>query len=173
MGTLIRTKPDGRRVVALDRAKRVLYLTKDLELVKRQLRGELRLSMAELRPADLLDDVNTDVMTPAWVRFRHRPEDLALDAYAGLVDSAGQRVFPTRALLDGGFQVIVSCERKGTGSSRETAPQAEKWCGIELAIASSFAPIHERNNVNLGQLMGDHAQLARLERGEEIGRAHV
>jgi 3-isopropylmalate/(R)-2-methylmalate dehydratase large subunit len=168
MGTLIRTKPDGRRVVALDRAKRVLYLTKDLELVKRQLRGELRLSMAELRPADLLDDVNTDVMTPAWVCFRHRPEDLALDAYAGLVDSAGQRVFPTRALLDGGFQVIVSGERKGTGSSRETAPQAEKWCGIELAIASSFAPIHERNNVNLGQLMGDHAQLARLERGEEL-----
>ena len=35
-------------------------------------------------------------------------------------------------------------------------------------IASSFAPIHERNNLNLGQLLGDHAQLERLQAGEEI-----
>ena len=26
-------------------------------------------------------------MTPAWVCFRHRPEDIALDAYAGLIDA--------------------------------------------------------------------------------------
>src|SRR5206468_3452588 len=112
--------------------------------------------------------INTDVMTPAWVCFRHRPEDIALDAYAGLVDDKGRRVFPTRALLDGGFQAIVSGQRKGTGSSRETAPQAEKWSGIELVVAASFAPIHERNNINLGQLMGSYAQLARLQRGEAL-----
>ena len=80
--------------------------------------------MSDVDPADLLDDINTDVMTPAWVCFRHRPEDIALDAYAGLVDEQGERVFGTRALLDGGFQVIVSGQRKGTGSSRETAPSA-------------------------------------------------
>src|SRR6185295_8014167 len=28
--------------------------------------------------------------------------------------------------------------------------------------------IHARNNINIGQLMGDHALLARLEAGEEI-----
>lgn len=168
MNPLIRTRPDGKRVVALQQGKRVLYLTKDLEKIRRQLRGELVLSMKDVRPEDLLDDINTDVMTPAWVCFRHRPEDIALDAYAGLVDEKGERVFGTRALMDGGFQAIVSGQRKGTGSSRETAPQAEKWCGIQLVIASSFAPIHERNNINLGQLMGDHAQLARLEAGEEL-----
>ena len=70
--------------------------------------------------------------------------------------------------MDGGFQVIVSGKRKGTGSSRETAPQAEKWSGIDLVIASSFAPIHARNNVNLGQLMGGYEQLERLQAGEEI-----
>ena len=59
--------------------------------------------------------------------------------------------------MDGGFEVIVSGQRKGTGSSRETAAQARSGAGIQLVIAASFAPIHERNNINLGQLMGDHA----------------
>ena len=155
-------------MVALEPPKRVLFLTKDLDLLRAQLRGEVDLRMGEIDPASLLDDINTDVMTPAWVCFRHRPEDIALDAYAGLVDAKGERVFGRRALMDGDFQVIVSGQRKGTGSSRETAAQAEKWSGIELVVAASFAPIHERNNVNLGQIMGDYAQLERLQAGEEI-----
>src|SRR5882672_9404476 len=44
----------------------------------------------------------------------------------------------------------------------------EVFSGSRLAIASSFAPIHARNNINIGQLMGDHATLRRLERGESI-----
>jgi 3-isopropylmalate/(R)-2-methylmalate dehydratase large subunit len=166
---LIHSRPDGTPVVALSPGRRVLFLTKDLELIKRQLAGELDLRMEDVRPEDLLDDINTDVMTPAWVCFRHRPEDIAVDAYAGLLDDEGERVFPTRALMDGGFEVIVSGQRKGTGSSRETAPQAERWCGVRAVFASSFAPIHARNNINLGQLMGDHELLARLQAGEEIG----
>jgi 3-isopropylmalate/(R)-2-methylmalate dehydratase large subunit len=153
--------------VRLTAGKRVLFLTKDLDLISKQLRGELDLSMADLSVEDLLDDINTDVMTPAWVCFSHRPEDIALNAYAGLMLD-GERVFSERALMDGNFEVIVSGHRKGTGSSRETAPQAEKWCGIKLVIAASFAPIHERNNINLGQVMGNHAQLVRLQAGEEL-----
>jgi 3-isopropylmalate/(R)-2-methylmalate dehydratase large subunit len=155
------------RQIRLTPGKRVLFLTKDLDLIARQLRGELDLKMSDLRVEDLLDDINTDVMTPAWVCFDHRPEDLARNAYAGLMKD-GQRVFGLDALRNGNFEVIVSGHRKGTGSSRETAPQAEKWSGIRLVIAASFAPIHERNNINLGQLMGDHAQLIRLQRGESI-----
>ena len=168
MRNLIQTLDDGRRVVRLDPKKRVLFLTRDLVAIKKQLNGELDLRMEEVAPAELLDDINTDTMTPAWVCFRHKPEDIALDAYAGLMDDQGKRVFGTRALLDGEFQVIVSGQRKGTGSSRETAPQCEKWSGIELVIAASFAPIHERNNINLGQLMGGYDVLVRLQRGEEI-----
>ena len=168
MNPLIRTRPDGSRVVALTPGKRVLFLTKDPERIRGQLEGALDFAMTGVDPAELLDDINTDVMTPAWVCFRHRPEDLALDAYAGLVDDAGERVFPTRALMDGGFEVIVSGKRKGTGSSRETAAQAERWSGIHLVIAASFAPIHRLNNLNLGQLMGSYAQLERLQAGEEI-----
>jgi 3-isopropylmalate/(R)-2-methylmalate dehydratase large subunit len=146
----------------------VLFLFKDVEKIRAQLRGEATYLMRDVDPADLLDDINTDVMTPAWVCFRHKPEDIALDAYAGLMDKDNQRVFGTRALLDGHFEVIVSGQRKGTGSSRETAPQAEKWSGIGLVIASSFAPIHLRNNINLGQLLGDYEQLKRLQAGAEI-----
>jgi len=46
--------------------------------------------------------------------------------------------------------------------------QAEKWSGIRIAIAASFAPIHARNNISQGVLMGDHAQLLRLQAGEGI-----
>jgi len=158
-------KPPER--VTLTPGKRVLYLTKDPNLIRRQLRGELTLRADEVSVDDLLDDINTDAMTPAWVCFRHRPEDIARDAYAGLV-VGGERLFPTDALKDGGFEVIVSGYRKGVGSSRETAVQAEKWSGIRIAIAASFAPIHARNNVNQGVLMGDHEMLRRLEAGETV-----
>lgn len=168
MNELIHQLPSGERVVRLTRGKRILFLTKDLELIRKQLRGEVELRMEDVDPADLLDDINTDTMTPAWVCFRHKPEDIALDAYAGLLDDSGERVFGTRDLLDGNFEVIVSGKRKGTGSSRETAPQCEKWSGIRLVIAHSFAPIHERNNLNLGQLMGQYGVLIRLQNGEDV-----
>ncbi len=147
--------------------KRILFLTKDPELIRRQLNGDLNLRMADLEIEDLLDDINTDAMTPAWVCFQHRPEDLARDAYAGLIVE-GERLFEKDALIQGGFEVIVSGQRKGVGSSRETAVQAEKWAGIKLVIAASFAPIHARNNVNQGVLMGDHEMLRRLQEGEGI-----
>jgi 3-isopropylmalate/(R)-2-methylmalate dehydratase large subunit len=155
------------RSFALTPGKRVLYLTKDPELIRRQLAGTLTLSLRDLSPEDLLDDINTDAMTPAWVCFDYDPAQIAKNAYAGLVAS-GQRLIPEDALAAGGFEVIVSGAQKGVGSSRETAAQCEVFSGSRLAIASSFAPIHARNNINIGQLMGDHAVLRRLEAGESI-----
>jgi 3-isopropylmalate/(R)-2-methylmalate dehydratase large subunit len=154
-------------IVRLTPGKRVLFLTKDPELVRRQLAGELDLRMADLTVDDLLDDINTDAMTPAWVCFDWDPKEIAKNAYAGLV-VGGERLLPERALLDGNFEVIVSGLRKGVGSSRETAAQCEAYAGIKIAIAASFAPIHARNNINLGTLMGDHAMLERLQAGEGI-----
>src|SRR5262245_56745720 len=153
--------------VSLTPGKRVLFLTKDPELVRRQLRGELDLQMKDVRVSDLLDDVNTDAMTPAWACFDYKPEDIARNAYAGITIGK-ERLFPEDALRNGNFEVIVSGFRKGVGSSRETAVQAEKWSGIRIAIAASFAPIHARNNIAQGVLMGDHAMLLRLQAGEGI-----
>ncbi len=155
------------RTFSLTPGKRVLYLTKDPERIRRQLAGELTLRMTDLRPDELLDDINTDAMTPAWVCFDYDPAAIARNAYAGLIVN-GQRLIPADALAKGGFEVIVAGAQKGVGSSRETAAQCEVYGGSRLAIASSFAPIHARNNINIGQLMGDHTLIARLEAGEAV-----
>ena len=102
--------------ISLTPGKRVLFLTKDLELIKQQLYDGLNLKMEDLNVEDLLDDINTDMMTPAWVCFDHDPAEIAKNAYAGLMHN-GLRVFRENALVDGGFEVIVSGFRKGTGSS--------------------------------------------------------
>jgi 3-isopropylmalate/(R)-2-methylmalate dehydratase large subunit len=153
------------RSFALTPGKRVLYLTKDPERVRAQLAGTLTLRMSDLRPDELLDNINTDAMAPAWVCFDYDPAQIAKNAYAGLV-VGGQRLIPESALV--GFEAIVSGAQKGVGSSREQAAQAEVYAGSRIAIASSFAPIHARNNINIGQLMGDHDVIRRLEAGESI-----
>ena len=155
------------RSFALTPGKRVLYLTKDPDQLRRQLAGTLTLTMNEVSAADLLDDINTDAMTPAWVCFDYDPKGIAKNAYAGLIVN-GERQFPPDALAAGNFEVIVAGAQKGVGSSREQAAQCEVFSGSRLAIASSFAPIHARNNINIGQLMGDYAMLRRLEAGERI-----
>src|SRR5437763_8261108 len=155
------------QTIRLTPGKRVLFLTKDPELIRKQLRGELDLQMKDLRVEELLDDINTDAMTPAWVCFDYKPEDIARNAYAGLV-VGGERLFPPDALRNGNFEVIVSGYRKGVGSSRETATQCEVFSGIRIAVAASFAPIHAGNNVNQGLLMASHEMLARLQAGEGI-----
>src|ERR687893_1600983 len=154
-------------IIRLTPGKRVLFLTKDPDLIRRQLAGELDLQMKDFSVEDLLDDINTDAMTPAWVCFDHKPEDIARNAYAGLIVN-GERLFPPDALRNGNFEVIVSGYRKGVGSSRETATQCEVYSGIRIAIAVSFAPIHAGNNINQGLLMADHDMLTRLQAGAGV-----
>src|SRR5436190_1878394 len=158
-------KPPER--ITLSPGKRVLFLTKDPDLIRRQLAGELDLRMEDLKAEDLLDDINTDAMTPAWVCFDYKPEDIARNAYAGLIVN-GERLFPADALRSGNFEVIVSGYRKGVGSSRETATQCELYSGIRIAVAASLAPIHAGTNINQGLLMESHEMLLRLQRGDGV-----
>ena len=158
--------------VSLTPGKRVLFLTRDPETIRKQLRGELDLRLEDVKVSDLMDDINTDAMAPAWACFDYRPEDIARNAYAGITVN-GERLFPEGSLMNGSFEVVVSGQRKGVGSSREAAVQAEKWSGIRIAIAASFAPIHARNNISQGVLMGDHALLRRLQAGEKVPLAEL
>ncbi len=48
--------------ISLTPGKRVLFLTKDLDLIRKQLYEGLDLRMEDLRVEDLLDDINTDVI---------------------------------------------------------------------------------------------------------------
>jgi len=152
---------------ALTPGRRVLFLTKDPELIRKQLDGSLDLTMDDVTVDQLMDDINTDAMTPAWVCFDYDPRVIARNGYAGLIVD-GARLVPEDALVKGNFEVIVSGRQKGVGSSRETAAQAEVYAGSRMAVAASFSPIHARNNVNIGQLMVDHEVLRRLQRGESV-----
>ena len=76
---------------SLTPGKRVLFLTKDLELIRRQLYEGLDLRMEDLSVEDLLDDINTDVMTPAWVCFDYDPATIAENAYCLLYTSPSPR----------------------------------------------------------------------------------
>src|ERR1043165_1083744 len=105
--------------IRLTPGKRVLFLTKDPELIRRQLRGELDLQMKDLRVEDLLDDINTDAMTPAWVCFDHKPEDIARNAYAGLIVN-GERLFERDALINGNFEEIGRRATKKQGRPADT-----------------------------------------------------
>ena len=125
----------GDQKIGLTPGKRVLFLTKNLDLIKQQLYDGLNLKMSDINPEDLLDDINTDVITPAWVCFDNEPAEIAKNAYAGLKHN-GLRVFNENALINGNFEVIVSGQRKGTGSSRETAAQCERWAGIRIVTVS-------------------------------------
>jgi 3-isopropylmalate/(R)-2-methylmalate dehydratase large subunit len=69
----------------------------------------------------------------------------------------------------GGFAVVVSGLSKGCGSSRETAPYAEKWAGIQLVIAKSIEKIYGQNSQNIGLLTStDLGLIDRIRGGEEI-----
>jgi 3-isopropylmalate/(R)-2-methylmalate dehydratase large subunit len=143
---------------------RILYLTEDLNLIRRQLLGE---HLAYDPGRKLLDDISTDEIIPAWACFYYdeRLGHFLLTGLRGGVIAPGE----VRA---GGFDVIVSGLNKGCGSSRETAPYAERHAGIGAVFATSFARIYERNCQNIGVLAStNRALLARMEAGEQIPRS--
>ena len=141
---------------------KVLYLTDDVALLKRQLAGE---SLGPHEPTrKLIDNISTDELTPGWVCYYY-DETLARYCLVGLRGNAIER----DAIKNGGFQIIVSGRSKGCGSSRETAPYSELGAGIELVVAESIEKIYGQNAQNIGLLTTtDFGVLARLERGEEI-----
>lgn len=143
---------------------RVLFLTADPELLRRQLAGE-DLAWDPERP--LIDNISTDEITPGWVCFYY-DETLGEFAYVGLRGGVMKR----NDLRAGGFDVVVSGLSKGCGSSRETAPYSEKAAGVRLVIAKSIEKIYGQNAQNIGLLTStDLGLVPRILRGEAIPRS--
>ncbi len=139
---------------------RVLFLTDDADLIRRQLAGE---NLQEL-PRGLCDNISTDEITPGWVCFWY---DQTLGRYS-LVGLRNGAIEPD-AIMSGDFSVIVSGRSKGCGSSRETAPYSEKAAGIRLVIAESIEKIYAQNCQNIGLLTSTNfALVERIRRGEAI-----
>src|SRR6202158_451841 len=157
-----------KRSERLKFAGRVLFLTEDPKLIRRQLEGEdledelaRKLSAGEL---PLMSNISTDEITPGGVCFYY-DETLGHYVYVGMRESAVRK----DEVKNGGFAVVVSGLSKGCGSSRETAPYAEKWAGIQLVIAQSIEKIYGQNSQNIGLLTApDLGLIERIRRGEEI-----
>ncbi|OQV02420.1 Aconitase domain-containing protein [Cladophialophora immunda] len=70
-----------------------------------------------------------------------------------------------------GASIVVAEKSFGCGSSREQAPKALMWSGIQAVIAKSYAFIYQRNQVNNG-LMGikllDDEFYRLAQEGEEV-----
>ncbi len=140
---------------------RVLYLTSDPELLRRQLSGE---SLSFDPSVPLLDNISTDELTPGWVCYYY-DETLARYCLVGLRGGVVEK----DAIRNGRFAVAVSGASKGCGSSRETAPYSELAAGIRLVIAKSIEKIYAQNAQNIGLLLStDFSLLPRIERGEAI-----
>ena len=148
---------------------RILFLTEDPELIKRQLAGE-DLPWDNKNPANnpkLRDDISTDEITPAHYCF-YFDETLGEIPYLGL--KCGD-VLPIgrSAVKKGGFVCAVSGKRRGKGSSREQSPYAEMCAGIQLVIAENIERIYKQNCQNLGLLTSTNFSLIdKVRAGEEI-----
>ena len=98
---------------------RILFLTEDISLIRRQLEGQEDLPYDPDRA--LMNNISTDEITPGWVCFYY-DETLGQYVYVGMREQAVQK----DEVKNCGFSVVISGLSKGCGSSRETAPYAEK-----------------------------------------------
>jgi len=148
---------------------RILFLTEDPELIKRQLAGE-DLPWDTKNPQNnpkLRDDISTDEITPAHICFFF-DETLGEFPYTGL--KTGSEVPIQRGdVKRGGFVAAVSGKRRGKGSSREQSPYAELCAGIKLVIAENIERIYKQNCQNLGVLTStDFSLVDKIRSGAEI-----
>jgi 3-isopropylmalate/(R)-2-methylmalate dehydratase large subunit len=145
---------------------RVLVLTEDASLLRRQLDGGA--VPAEEQP--LHYGVNTDGMISGRAcTLGYTPEILGpyfLENFKETIQLSDVK--------DGGFQVIVGGDAYGSGSSREVAVVAHQGAGIELVVARSFQRIFQENMVYAGMpFTADFSVLRRLQSGEVVDVAEL
>jgi len=157
-------RPDKVRLTG-----RILFLTEDPELIRRQLAGE-DLPWDTKNPANnpkLRDDISTDEITPAHYCF-YFDQTLGEIPYLGL-KCGGVLPVGRSAVKNGGFVCSVSGKRRGKGSSREQSPYAEMCAGIGLVVAENIERIYKQNCQNLGLLTSTNFSiLDKIRSGEEI-----
>jgi len=88
------------------------------------------------------DGVNTDVIIPGKYLVYTDYKDLAKYAMDGLDPDFHKKL--------GERKIIVAGRNFGCGSSREQAPIALKYAGVQCILADSFARIFYRNAINIG-----------------------
>jgi 3-isopropylmalate/(R)-2-methylmalate dehydratase large subunit len=172
-GARMSTEIISGRATQMKFTGRILFLTEDSSLIRQQLEATgdeakaLEDALAQRLSNDdlpLMNNISTDEITPGWVCFYY-DETLGQYVYVGMREAAVKK----DEVRNCGFAVVVSGLSKGCGSSRETAPYAEKWAGIQLVIARSIEKIYGQNAQNIGLLTStDFGLIERIRQGEEI-----
>ena len=160
----IEKRPDKVRLKG-----RILFLTEDPALIRKQL-GGWDLPWDTRNPANnpkLRDDISTDEITPAHYCF-YFDQTLGEIPYMGL-KCGGELPVGRGDVKKGGFVCAVSGKRRGKGSSREQSPYAEMCAGIQVVIAENVERIYKQNCQNLGLLTSTNfALIDKIRAGEEI-----
>ncbi len=88
------------------------------------------------------NNIDTDVILPGkWLSLTD-PTELAKHAMEGLDPTFTEKA---KKVI-----IIIGGKNFGCGSSREQAPLALKYSGVQCVLAESFARIFFRNSINIG-----------------------
>ncbi len=107
------------------------------------------------------NNIDTDVILPGkWLSLID-PKELAQHAMEGL-----DPTFPKKAQSG---VIVVGGKNFGCGSSREQAPLALKYAGVQCVVSESFARIFYRNSINIGLPVIECKNLSNsVNEGEEV-----
>ena len=148
---------------------RVLYLTQDPELIRRQLAGAI---LGVVPQSDLIGNISTDEIIPNNVCLRYTGQEGLLGDFVltGLRGGAIQQ----GDLARGNFQTLIAGPSFARGSSRIHAPLALREAGITTIIAPAER-IFTDNCVNLGitLLKPSSPQAQRFLAGESLTQEEI
>ncbi len=140
--SLRETQQNGERSA---RKGRILYLTKNPELIRQQLEGT---DLVGINQDELMPDISTDELIPNSVCLRFTGSEAE---YLGTYALTGLRrgIIKPGEIKAGNFQIIVAGSAFAQGSSRIHAPLALKEAGIETVVADAQRIFRDNCN-NLG-----------------------
>ena len=120
---------------------RILWLTKDLELIRTQIAGK---DLSYVDPNQLLDRISTDQIIPSrWCMAYSDQQNLSRYLLTGVEGIEKDDIA-------GRFQAIVGGKSFARGSSREHAQLALKGAGVDLVIGTSIERLFGENCSNYG-----------------------
>src|SRR2546428_13263316 len=157
----------GGLVKSLQLAARVLYLSTDPALLRKQFHGE------PLDPPPTVTELYSHVSTDTIIKAN--PDCYYYDDRLGtllLRSLGGGGMIKPGDIRNGGFGMLFAGEGWGEGSSREVAALALLYAGIGIVYAASMAPIHRQNLINNGMIPESDLLLGRRRSGDATYLLH-
>ena len=111
---------------------RIIYLTKDPSLIRKQLKGE---NLSDIPQGELLEGISTDEIIPNKACLSYTGKE---EGHLGNFVLTGLRggIIQPADVAKGNFQVVVAGSSFARGSSRIHAPLALQEAGINIVIAN-------------------------------------